>query len=99
MDETQPANLDRLVHEPARLAILAILHAVDEADFLFLLSQSGLTRGNLSSHSAKLERAGYIVIEKTFVEKVPRTVYRLTDEGRAALTRYRHHMAGILDAM
>ncbi len=87
---------ERLVHEPNRLAILVVLNAVEEADFLFLMEQTGLTKGNLSSHTAKLEAAEYIEIEKAFVGKVPRTVYRMTDTGRLALNRYRRHMAGVL---
>ena len=94
-----PVDPDRLVHEPGRLAVLAVLNAVEEADFVFLLQQTGLTRGNLSSHTAKLEDAGYIDINKTFVGKVPRTVYQLTKAGQAALSSYRTHMAGVLDAM
>lgn len=92
-------ELNRLVHEPGRLLILAVLNAVGEADFLFLLQHSGLTRGNLSSHSAKLEAAGYVEIEKTFVEKIPRTVYRLTESGRDALTAYRRGMGDVLAAI
>ena len=91
------SDLNRLIHEPGRLAIVAVLNAVDQADFLFLLNQTGLTRGNLSSHTAKLETAGYITIEKAFVEKVPRTVYRLTAAGRDALDRYRTHMGRVLE--
>jgi DNA-binding transcriptional ArsR family regulator len=94
-----PVDPDRLVHEPGRLAVLAVLNAVEEADFVFLLQQTGLTRGNLSSHTAKLELAGYVDINKTFVGKVPRTVYRLTKAGQAALSLYRTHMASVLDAM
>ncbi len=94
-----PVDPDRLVHEPGRLAVLAILNAVEKADFVFLLQQTGLTRGNLSSHTAKLEGAGYVDISKTFVGKVPRTVYQLTKSGHAALSSYRTHMAGVLDAM
>lgn len=93
------SDLDRLIHEPGRLVIAAVLNAVDQADFLFLLKQTGLTRGNLSSHTAKLETAGYLDIEKTFVEKVPRTVYRLTPAGREALNRYRRHMGQVLKAL
>mgnify|MGYP001819131969 CR=1 FL=1 len=98
-DLPPPIAPDRLIHEPGRLAVLAVLHAVEEADFQFLLNQTSLTRGNLSSHTAKLEAAGYVDIEKTFVGKVPRTVYRLTDDGSEALAAYREHMAGVLEAM
>lgn len=90
---------DRLIHEPNRLALLVVLSAVEEADFLFLMEQTGLTKGNLSSHTAKLEAAGYIEVEKTFVGKIPRTVYRLTDAGAAGLRRYRKHMAGVLGSL
>ncbi len=94
-----PIDPERLIHEPGRLAVVAVLNAMEETDFQFLLQQTGLTRGNLSSHTAKLEDAGYIEIEKAFVGKVPRTVYRLTDSGQQALAEYREHMAQVLDAM
>ena len=100
MDESLPRiDPDRLIHEPGRLAILVILNALEEADFLFLLDQTGLTKGNLSSHTAKLEAAGYIEIEKAFVGKIPRTVYRLAEAGADALQRYREHMAGVLGSL
>jgi DNA-binding MarR family transcriptional regulator len=100
MSELEPfPNLDRIIHEPGRLMILAILNAVGEADFLFLIQQTDLTRGNLSSHTTKLENAGYIEIEKSFNEKVPRTVYRLTSSGRTALSNYRDRMGDVLAAM
>ena len=98
-DLPPPIEPDRLIHAPSRLAVLAVLNAVEEADFHFLLQQTGLTRGNLSSHTGKLETAGYVEIEKAFVGKVPRTVYRLTAQGQDALTAYRDHMAGVLEAM
>lgn len=90
---------DRLVHEPGRLAILVILSAVEEADFLFLLNQTGMTKGNLSSHTARLEAAGYIDVEKSIVGKTTRTVYRLTERGFDALREYRDHMAGVLSRL
>lgn len=83
------AGLDRVIHEPARLAIVALLSAVDEADFLYLLNETGLTKGNLSSHLAKLETAGYVEIEKTYRQKIPLTVCRLTPAGRNAFKQYR----------
>jgi DNA-binding transcriptional ArsR family regulator len=98
-DLPPPIEPDRLIHAPGRLAVLAVLNAVDEADFQFLLQQTGLTRGNLSSHTTKLEAAEYVEIEKAFVGKVPRTVYRLSKQGRSALAAYRTHMAGVLEAM
>jgi len=90
------AGLDKVIHEPGRLAVVAHLHAVAEADFLFLQDQTGLTRGNLSSHMAKLESAGYVEIEKTFVGKTPRTTYRLTPAGRNAFASYRAELLAAL---
>ena len=84
--------LDRLVHEPARLVILALLYPAESADFLFLLNQSGLTKGNLSSHLSKLEQAGYVEIAKGYNGKVPHTLVRLTEAGRTAYRRYRKQM-------
>jgi len=91
------AEIDKLIHEPARLMILATLHAVESADFLFVERQTGLTRGNLSSHMGKLETAGYIEIKKEFVDKIPRTLLRITEEGRIALLDYTKHMKLLLD--
>jgi DNA-binding transcriptional ArsR family regulator len=90
---------DRVIHEPGRLTILVILNAVEEADFLFLMDQTGMTKGNLSSHTAKLEEAGYVEIEKSIVGKTTRTVYRLTGRGSHALHAYRDHMSGVLSAL
>ena len=89
------ASVDRLIHEPARLMIMTILNAVDEADFLYLLNETGLTRGNLSTHLSKLEEAGYIKIEKTFRGKIPRTVCSLSEDGRSAFEKYRKQLRQI----
>lgn len=89
-------DVDRLIHEPARLVIMGILTAGGQADFTFLLNETGLTRGNLSSHLMKLEEAGYISIEKTFRGKQPLTLAKATPAGRAALTRYRKAMLVLL---
>lgn len=91
-------DIDRVVHEPGRLMILAVLSGVEGADFVFLLDQTGLTKGNLSSHTAKLEDAGYIEVEKTFVDKIPRTLYRRTDKGTAAAGTYRNRMFAVLSS-
>ncbi len=72
--------------------IVAILYAVESADFLYLFNETNLTKGNLSSHLAKLEEAGYVTIEKTFVGKVTRTICRLTPVGRDAFLTYREQM-------
>lgn len=89
-------EVDRLIHEPARLLIVSILYAVEKVDFLFLLRETGLTKGNLSAHLAKLESAGYIEIEKTFRGKIPQTLIALTAEGRAAFETYRKQLANIV---
>ena len=74
--------LDRLIHEPARLAIMTVLSSVRAADFVFLQRATGLTKGNLSSHLTKLEEADLITIEKRFVKKRPNTSVTLTPEGK-----------------
>ena len=80
--------LDRLIHEPARLAILTVLSSVKSADFVFLQRTTGLTKGNLSSHLTKLEEAGLVEIEKRFVLKKPNTNVELTPEGRARIAKH-----------
>jgi DNA-binding MarR family transcriptional regulator len=80
--------LDRLIHEPARLAILTVLSSVKAADFIFLQRISGLTKGNLSSHLAKLEEGGLIRIEKRFVNKKPNTSVELTPVGRERIAEH-----------
>jgi len=93
------AEIDRVIHEPARLLILAYLSVVESADFLFLMDQTALTRGNLSSHLSKLENAGYIEIKKEFVERIPRTLLCLTEEGRKAFLEYRQSMKQVLESL
>jgi DNA-binding transcriptional ArsR family regulator len=83
------AEVDRLIHEPARLMIVAVLDSVEEADFQYLHLTTGLTKGNLSVHLSKLEEAHYIAISKTFRGKYPLTVCRLTDTGAQKLAEYR----------
>jgi DNA-binding MarR family transcriptional regulator len=85
-------EIDRVIHEPARLLIMAHLYVVDSADFLFLMRQTGLTFGNLSSHMAKLEGAGYIEVVKDYVDRKPHTMLRMTARGRAAFEEYRRGM-------
>lgn len=81
-------TLDRIVHEPARLAILAVLSSADEVDFAFMGTATGLTKGNLSRQAGKLEESGYITIRKYFKGKIPATGYRITPEGRSAFATY-----------
>ena len=86
------SEVDRLIHEPARLLILTILYAVESADFLYLQRQSNLTKGNLSAHLSRLEEAGYITIEKTYRGKIPLTLCHLTGNGRKALESYHRQL-------
>ncbi len=81
-------DLDRVIHEPARLRIMMILSGVDLADFAFLLSTLGLTRGNLSSHMDRLEQTRYVKVRKSFNGKIPHTDYHLTALGQKALGDY-----------
>ena len=89
------SGLDRVIHEPARLTLVALLSSVASADFLFLLKESGLTKGNLSVHLSRLEEAGYIKTEKTFRGKIPHTEYRLTPKGKTAFDQYRKSLGSI----
>ena len=88
-------ELDRTIHEPARLRIVMLLSGAESADFNFLLSTLGLTRGNLSSHVDRLEQAGYVRVTKSFNGRVPHTEYRLTAAGRKALKAYWQGMENI----
>ncbi len=89
-------DLDRILHEPARLMIIANLCVLESADFTFLMNQTGLTWGNMSSHLSKLEDAGYVQVEKSFVERKPRTMLRVTESGRQAFLQYRRQMLELL---
>jgi DNA-binding MarR family transcriptional regulator len=93
------ADIDQTIHAPTRLKILAVLRVVERADFTFILNHTGLTRGNLSANLRKLEEAGYVHIEKTFVERIPRTLISLTAEGHQAIQDYRENMQVVLDEL
>jgi len=81
-------KLDKTIHEPARIAILTLLSVADKTDFLFLKNNTGLTQGNLSSHLAKLENAGYVEIEKTFKGKRPLTLIKISKKGKQEFNKY-----------
>ncbi len=93
------ASLDRVVHEPARTMILAVLYSVESADFIFLMNQTQLSWGNLSSHMSKLEEAGYIEVQKDFVDRKPRTWMRITATGRQAFESYARIITTILSSV
>jgi DNA-binding MarR family transcriptional regulator len=85
-------QLDRVIHEPARLKIMTHLYVVESGDFVYLMRTTGLTRGNLSSHMTKLEEAGYVEVIKEFIDRKPVTMLSLTDKGRTAFLEYRKNM-------
>jgi DNA-binding MarR family transcriptional regulator len=89
-------DVDRVIHEPARLAIVAVLAACESADFVYLRNATSMTQGNLSAHLGKLEEAGYVQIEKRFQGKKPNTLCRLTDAGRTAFKQYRAQVAKLV---
>ncbi|MCF7842013.1 MAG: transcriptional regulator [Candidatus Marinimicrobia bacterium] len=98
-DPIVPQDMDKLIHEPARLAIMTQLYVVESADFIFVMQRTGLTWGNLSSHLAKLENAGYVSVEKQFVDKKPHTLLQLTPRGRTAFEAYRRQMEAMLASL
>ncbi|MFX0151541.1 MAG: transcriptional regulator [Candidatus Hodarchaeota archaeon] len=89
-------ELDSLVHEPARLGILTLLHLNSSQPFSILQKGLGLSSGNLNSHLARLIESEYITQEKTFVKTRPRTVIHITPEGRKALKQYSKSLKRIL---
>jgi DNA-binding MarR family transcriptional regulator len=96
--DLQPlADIDQIIHAPARLMVLTYLYVVDSADYVFLMRLTGLTWGNLSTHLAKLEEAGYITINKTFKGKKPHSTISLTREGRSAFREYKQSIQQVLD--
>lgn len=91
------AEIDRMVHEPARLMVMASLYVVESADYTYLMRQADITWGNLSAHVSKLEEAGYIEIEKTYQGKRPYTLLRMSPQGREAFKKYVKKMKNIMD--
>jgi DNA-binding MarR family transcriptional regulator len=95
-DKDNPAKMnsevDRLVHEPSRYNIMALLYVVKRAEYLFVLNQTEMTSGNLTAHATKLEKAGYLLIQKKFVRRKPKTFLSLTSRGREAFENYRDQM-------
>ena len=92
-------DVDRLIHEPSRLIIIAQLYVVQSADFLFLQNQTQMTPGNLSAHLSKLEDAGYVEVTKEFIERKPHTALALTKKGRAAFKEYRRKVKQFIEKL
>jgi len=91
------ANIDQVIHAPARLTVLTYLSVVESADYVFLMRQTGLTWGNLSTHLKKLEEAGYVEIKKEFRGKKPHSTVSLTERGRSAFREYRASLRRAFD--
>lgn len=91
-----PVELDRIIHERVRLAIVSALAGAESLTFNELKELLDITDGNLSVHARRLEEAGFITTEKSFVDRVPRTEYRLTEAGRRALDEYLDHMEALI---
>lgn len=91
--------IDDLLHEPARLRLLAFLSVVKRTDFTYLLKLTGMSKGNLSVQMTRLGDANLVKIEKSFVGNRPRTIYQLTEVGRQALRAYKKNMSVILEAL
>jgi DNA-binding MarR family transcriptional regulator len=89
-------EIDRVIHEPARLKIMAFLSILDRADFTFLVSRLGLTMGNLSAHISKLQEAGYVGVEKGYKDNRPQTQLYLTEQGTQAFQAYKNQMLQFL---
>jgi DNA-binding PadR family transcriptional regulator len=81
-------DLNPVIHGKLRLALLSLLAGVEEAEFTWLRAKTNSTDGNLGAQLLKLEEAGYVAVEKKFVVRKPQSIYRITDEGRQALTEY-----------
>ena len=91
------SDLNRLIHESARLVLVSSLYVVEEADYVYLANRTGFTSGKISSHMTKLEAAGYVDITKEFVGKRPRTTYKLTETGRREFEQYRDSIEDLLN--
>ncbi len=94
--EPSVEEIDRIIHEPARLNIMLYLYVVENADFVYLLHKTGLSKGNLSVHLQKLEANGYLEIMKEFLNRKSHTMIRLTQRGRDAFSAYREKLLSIL---
>ena len=102
MNKTVPAenplaDIDQIIHAPARLRILMMLYVVESLDYVFLKNQSGLSWGNLATHLGKLEEAGYVQINKGYQGKKPHSMIQLTSQGRSAFQEYKNTFQQLLD--
>lgn len=98
-ERTSMLDIDRLIHEPARMMIMSHLFVIEKADFIYLMQQTGLTWGNLSAHLTKLEEAGYLKVEKGYKGRKPSTMLSLTPQGRSAFQTYIEKMKAMLEKL
>jgi DNA-binding MarR family transcriptional regulator len=91
-------EVDRLIHEPARYNIMSLLYVLERAEYLFVLHQTEMTSGNLTAHTIKLEKAGYLSIHKKFIRRKPKTFLSLTSRGREAFEAYRNEMKTLFNS-
>lgn len=98
-DLSSLSGVNRVLHEPVRLQITALLYTISNAEFIFVLNQLGLTWGNLSAHLSKLEDAGYVQVIKGYKGKRPQTILSLTAEGRAAFREYTQAMRELFQSL
>ena len=94
--QTSAVELDKLIHERVRLAIVSALAGAETLSFNELKSLLGITDGNLSVHARRLEEAGFVACDKRFVDRVPHTTFKLTAAGRKALDAYLGHMESLI---
>ena len=92
-------EIDPVIHSPTRLKVMTYLYLVENIDFVYLKRVSDLSWGNLSKHLTKLEEAGYVVMEKTFENKKPKTLIWLSDEGREAFQQYKENLQQIFEGL
>ena len=97
--EKASSRLDKIIHERMRLGIISALAANERLSFTDLKKLLDTTDGNISVHARKLEEAGYLTCEKSFVERVPLTQYKITDAGKEALKKYLNHMEALINAV
>ncbi len=97
MGDFNPSEVNKLIHAPIRLGIMTILNSAKKVNFIYLREKLDVTDGNLSSHMEKLEKAGYVKVKKTFIDKKPNTVYRITEKGKKAFRGYLEHLETILE--
>ncbi|MEJ2306951.1 MAG: transcriptional regulator [candidate division WOR-3 bacterium] len=97
MEDFNPSEVNKLIHAPIRLGIMTILSSAKKVNFIYLREKLDVTDGNLSSHMEKLEKAGYVNVKKSFVDKKPNTVYSITEKGKKAFRSYLEHLEKIIE--